>query len=86
MSTEEKKMNENMEPKTEEQGNQTPDGNQVQVEKKHPIKDFFGKHGKKIGVGLGVAGAVGVGIVADRLGFKLGGRKKGEEEAPTTEA
>ena len=67
----------------EEQQNTTPDGNVVVV-KKNPIKDFFKKNGSKIKVGLGVAGAIGVGIAADRLGIKFGSKKKPGEEAPET--
>lgn len=67
----------------EEQQLTTPGGVPVEVvTKKHPVKDFFAKNKKKIGVGLGIAGAFGAGIVADRLGIKLpSGKKDPEEEA-----
>ena len=68
----------------EEQAKTTPDGNEVKTEK-HPVKDFFKKHGNKIKVGLGVAGAVGVGIAADRLGLKIGGRKKASDTDASTD-
>lgn len=68
----------------EEQKKTTPDGNEVKTEK-HPVKDFFKKHGNKIKVGLGVAGAVGVGIAADRLGLSRLGKKKTEADAPAEE-
>ena len=45
------------------------------------IKSFFVKHKNKIAGGLGVAGAVGAGIIIDRLGIKIGsGKKKGGDE------
>ena len=45
------------------------------------IKQFFTKHKNKIAAGAGVVGAVGVGIIVDRLGIKIGsGKKKGGDE------
>lgn len=44
------------------------------------IKQFFIDHKNKIAAGAGVVGAVGVGIIVDRLGIKLGSKKKGGDE------
>ena len=44
------------------------------------IKQFFTKHKNKIAAGAGVVGAVGVGIIVDRLGIKIGGGKKKADE------
>lgn len=75
-------VNEGMEQKEEQQT--TPNGIPVEVvTKKHPVKDFFKNNKKKIAVGLGVAGAFGAGIIADKIGIKLpnGKKKESEEEA-----
>lgn len=49
------------------------------------IKTFFSKNKKKILTGLGIAGAVGVGIIGDRVGIKIGsGKKKGGDEPGDT--
>ena len=64
-------------------GNPEPEKtSEAPAEKKHPIKDFFGKHGKKIKTGLGIAGAIGIGVAADRLGLKIGAKKSGSDESP----
>lgn len=69
----------------EEQNQGTP-APEAPVEKKDgKIKTFFKTHGGKIKMGLGLAGALGVGIAADRLGLKLGGKKK-DEDGPTEAA
>ena len=78
--------NENVNPKTEEQQATVPAPEAPVEEKKHPVKDFFKKHGNKIKTGLAVAGAVGVGIAADRMGLKLGGKKKTGEDESSNEA
>lgn len=72
-------------PEGEQQKNATPDGNEVKVEKKHPVKDFFRKNSRKIKTGLGIAGAVGVGIAVDKLGLSKLGKKKTEEAPEETE-
>ena len=82
MANNEKKnetVNENMEQKKEEQMT-TPGGVPVEVVKKHPVRDFFSNNKKKIGVGIGVACAFGAGMVADRFGIKLPGKKESEED------
>lgn len=83
MANNEKKnetVNENMEQKKEEQMT-TPGGVPVEVvTKKHTVRDFFNNNKKKIGVGIGVACAFGAGMVADRFGIKLPGKKKESEE------
>jgi len=73
--------NENVNPNPEEQ-QETP-ANQDNKAKKEPgkIKSFLSKHGKKIKTGLAIAGAVGVGVIADRVGISIGGKKK-QEDAP----
>ena len=44
------------------------------------VKQFFIDHKNKIAAGAGVVGAVGVGIIVDRLGIKIGaGKKKADE-------
>lgn len=68
----------------EEQQNVTPDGNVIET-KKHPVKDFFRKHGGKIKTGLGIAGAVGVGIAVDKLGLSRLGKKASDTDASTDE-
>lgn len=77
--------NENVNPNEEQQANVPAPETPVE-EKKHPVKDFFKKHGNKIKTGLAVAGAVGVGIAADRMGLKLGGKKKTGSDESSTEA
>lgn len=62
----------------------TPGGVPVEViTKKHPVKDFFSKNKKKIGVGIGIAGAFAAGVVADKIGIKLPGKKESSEEEAT---
>lgn len=67
---------------------ETPEKNEAAAEKKPgKIKEFFGKHKSKIKGGLAIAGAVGVGVVADRLGIKFGKSKNPDEpgDAPAAE-
>ena len=78
-----KNVTENATPNEEQKQNTTPDGNTVEV-KKHPVKDFFAKNGGKIKTGLGIAGAVGVGIAIDKLGISRFGKKSGEEAPEET--
>ena len=78
MANEEMK-NVNEQAKKEEQMT-TPGGVPVEVVKKHPIKDFFSNNKKKIAVGLGVAGAFGAGIIADKIGIKIPSKKESEED------
>lgn len=84
--TEEKNIaTENVAENKEEQMT-TPGGVPVEVvTKKHPVRDFFKNNKKKIGIGLGVAGAFGAGIIADRFGLKLPVGKKGSDEEDTAE-
>ena len=49
------------------------------------IGAFFKKHAGKIKTGAAIAGAVCVGVAADRLGIKLSGKKK-DDDRPATEA
>ena len=83
MAKEEKNIaTENVAENKEEQQLTTPGGVPVEVvTKKHPVKDFFAKNKKKIGVGLGIAGAFAAGVVCDKIGIKLPGKKDPEEEA-----
>lgn len=88
MANNEKKnetVNENMKQQKEEQQMTTPGGVPVEVVKKHPVRDFFKNNKKKIGIGLGVAGAFGAGIIADRFGLKLPVGKKGSDEEETAD-
>lgn len=62
---------------------ETPDKKTDEKPAKEPgkIKSFFVTHKNKIAAGAGVVGAVGVGIIVDRLGIKIGsGKKKGGDE------
>ena len=73
----------------EEQGAKTATpGDQKKTDEK-PAKEpgkfkqffkFFTKHKNKVAAGLGIAGAVGVGVIADRIGIKIGGGKKKADE------
>ena len=76
---------ETMDQKEEQQNTTTPDGNEVVVAKENPVKGFFKKHGGKIKAGLGIVGAVGVGIAVDKLGLSRLGKKKTEEAPEETE-
>lgn len=49
------------------------------------IRKFFADNKGKIGVGLGVAGAFAAGIVADKLGIKIGSKKDGDQPGDTAE-
>ena len=68
--------------KTAEAGTQ-----QDQNEKKdNKVIAFFKKNGKKIGGAAAIVGAVGAGIVLDRVGIKVPfGKKKDDEQVETTE-
>lgn len=61
---------------------ETPEKKTDEKPAKEPgkIKQFFTKHKNKIAAGAGVVGAVGVGIIVDRLGIKIGGGKKKADE------
>ena len=62
---------------------ETPEKKTDEKPAKEPgkFKQFFTKHKNKVAAGLGIAGAVGVGIIADRIGIKIGsGKKKGGDE------
>lgn len=67
--------------------NQNAPGNEKETSAKEPgkIKTFFTKHGSKIKVGLGAAGAIALGVVADRIGIKIGAGKK-SGDAPGDDA
>lgn len=72
----------NEEQKASEAGTQ-----QDQNEKKdNKVIAFFKKNGKKIGGAAAIVGAVGVGVVLDRVGIKVPfGKKKDDEPVETTE-
>ena len=83
MATEEKKVTGNETP--EEKDQQGTPGTSTEEPKKEGIFKKIGsglkKHGKKIGVGLGIAAAFAAGVAADKVGIpKLGG--KSEENDP----
>lgn len=65
---------------------ETPEKKTDEKPAKEPgkIKKFFIDNKNKIAAGAGVVGAVGVGILVDRLGIKIGGKKKPDE--PSDEA
>ena len=50
------------------------------------VKAFFEKHGSKIKTGLIVAGGIAAGVVADKIGIKIGGKKKDDDRPAATEA
>lgn len=58
-----------------------PDKKDETAKQPGKIKSFFSKNAGKIKAGLAIAGAVGVGVAADRLGIKLGSKKK-EDDSP----
>ena len=62
--------------------NPNPDQKNDQADVKQPgkIKKFFEKHGGKVKAGLFVVGGVAAGIAADKLGLKLGSKKKGDDQ------
>lgn len=67
--------------KTAEAGTQ-----QDQENKDNKVIAFFKKNGKKIGGAAAIVGAVGAGIVLDRVGIKIPfGKKKDDEPVETTE-
>lgn len=69
--------------KTEEQQNAPAENNKD--EKKHPVREFFAKNGKKIaGVGA-IIGAVGAGMAIDHFGIKIPFGKKADPEQETAE-
>lgn len=79
--------NENVNPKTEEQQANVPAPEAPEAEKKPgKVKAFFEKHGGKVKTVLAIAGAVGVGMAADRFGLKIGNKKKADEPASEPEA
>lgn len=68
--------------KTEEQQNAPAENKD---EKKHPVREFFAKNGKKIaGVGA-IIGAVGAGMAIDHFGIKNPFGKKADPEQETAE-
>ena len=72
----------------EEQNKASEAGTQQdQNEKKdNKVIAFFKKNGKKIGGAAAIVGAVGVGVVLDRVGIKVPfGKKKDDEPVETTE-
>lgn len=69
-----KKTTENQDQKTEAE------------KKPGKIKEFFVKNKNKVAAGLGIAGAIGVGVIADRIGIKFGSKKKTDDPAEETPA
>ena len=79
--------NENVNPNTEEQQATNPAPEAPAEEKKTgKVKEFFKKHKGKVKTGLVVAGGIAAGVIADRLGIKLGGKKDDPDKASATEA
>lgn len=81
------KTNETVNP-TGEAANENNATNPDKKQAKEPgkIGAFFKKHAGKIKTGAAIAGAVCVGVAADRLGIKLGGKKKDDDRPAATEA
>ena len=71
----------------EEQNKTAEAGTQQDQEKKdNKVIAFFKKNGKKIGGAAAIVGAVGAGIVLDRVGIKIPfGKKKDDEPVETEE-
>lgn len=68
-----------------EAANEATNPDEKQAKEPGKIGAFFKKHAGKIKTGAAIAGAVCVGVAADRLGIKLGGKKK-DDDRPATEA
>ncbi len=81
----EKNVNENATINEEQNKENIPEAPADQKKEPGKIRKFFSENAGKIKVGLGIAGAVGVGIAADRLGIKLGGSKKKDDETGSAE-
>lgn len=81
------KTNETVNP-TGEAANENATNPDEKKQAKEPgkIGAFFKKHAGKIKTGAAIAGAVCVGVAADRLGIKFGGKKKDDDRPAATEA
>ena len=79
-------MNEEMANNEEQNTAGASEQQQDQAKKENRVVGFFKKNGKKIaGIGA-IVGAVGAGIVLDRVGIKIPfGKKKDDEPVETTE-
>jgi len=84
----EKKIDVTINPNGEAANDNATNPDQNKAEQKQPgkVKAFFDKHKGKVKTGLVVAGGIAVGIVADKIGIKLGGKKKDEDRPTATEA
>ena len=82
MAEDKNKKLENEEQEAKTATPETPEKKTDEKPAKEPgkIKQFFTKHKNKIAAGAGVVGAVGVGIIVDRLGIKIGSGKKNADE------
>ena len=80
-----KKNNETMNQEEKQNENATnPDEKQAKEPGK--IGAFFKKHSGKIKTGLAIVGGITVGVVADKVGVRLGGKKKDDDRPTATEA
>lgn len=73
-------------PNGEAAENATNPDEKKQAKEPGKIGAFFKKHAGKIKTGAAIAGAVCVGIAADRLGVKFSSRKKDDDRPAATEA
>lgn len=82
----EKKIDVTVNPNGEAAGEATnPDQKKTDEKQPGKVKAFFEKHGSKIKTGLIVAGGIAAGVVADKIGIKIG-KKKDDDRPAATEA
>ena len=76
-------MNEEMANNEEQNTAGASEQQQDQAKKENRVVGFFKKNGKKIaGIGA-IVGAVGAGVLLDRAGIKLPGKKKSDDPVET---
>ena len=66
--------------------NATNPDKKKQAKEPGKIGAFFKKHSGKIKTGLAIVGGITVGVVADKVGVRLGGKKKDDDRTAATEA
>ena len=80
-----KKNNETMN-QEEKQNENAKNPDEKQAKEPGKIGAFFKKHSGKIKTGLAIVGGITVGVVADKVGVRLGGKKKDDDRPAATEA